>query len=229
MFTIKTGQDLYICAAWKSDTHTPATGLTPTITVWDVFASTIVPSASGASMDEVGNGIYKYTFDGDDVDPNKVYAVYMDGGATLSTYRYQYGAFAGNFGNEDTIATIDTNVDAVLEDTGTTLPATLATIDSVVDALTVDLAALDTKVDGLAALGTGDYPHILSFVDDGGTPRAGMLVWLTLDAAGTNLFTAKKLTNSGGLRTFYVDLNTTYYVWDENHSTYVGSFTKTSA
>lgn len=55
------------------------------------------------------------------------------------------------------LATVDTNVDAILVDTGTTLPATLATIDTNVDAILVDtgttlpatLATIDTVVDAI--------------------------------------------------------------------------------
>jgi phage baseplate assembly protein W/3'-phosphoadenosine 5'-phosphosulfate sulfotransferase (PAPS reductase)/FAD synthetase len=48
-----------------------------------------------------------------------------------------------------TIATVDTVVDAILVDTGTTIPATIATVDTVVDAILVDTgttlpATLDT-------------------------------------------------------------------------------------
>ena len=74
------------------------------------------------------------------------------------------------------IATVDANVDAILVDTGTTLPATLATIDGIADAILVDtgttipgtIATVDANVDailldtaeigaagaGLTALGT---------------------------------------------------------------------------
>ncbi len=56
-----------------------------------------------------------------------------------------------------TIATVDSNVDAILVDTGTTLPASIATIDSNVDAILVDtgttipatIATIDTNVDTL--------------------------------------------------------------------------------
>ena len=43
------------------------------------------------------------------------------------------------------LATVDTNVDSVLEDTGTTLPATLSTIDGKVD-------TIDTVADGIKAV-----------------------------------------------------------------------------
>ena len=44
-----------------------------------------------------------------------------------------------------TIATVDTVVDAILVDTGTTIPATIATVDTVVDAILVDTG---TTLDG---------------------------------------------------------------------------------
>lgn len=49
------------------------------------------------------------------------------------------------------IATIDSNVDAILVDTGTTLPASIATIDANVDAI-----LLDTGTDGVVLAGTPD-------------------------------------------------------------------------
>ncbi len=44
------------------------------------------------------------------------------------------------------LATVDANVDAILVDTGTTLPATLSTIDSVVDSILVDTVGLVTYI-----------------------------------------------------------------------------------
>lgn len=51
-----------------------------------------------------------------------------------------------------TLATIDANVDAILVDTGTTLPATLATIDGIVDAILVDTAEIGAAGAGLTAV-----------------------------------------------------------------------------
>jgi hypothetical protein len=50
------------------------------------------------------------------------------------------------------LATVDGNVDAILEDTGTTLPATLATIDARLDTeIPAILAAVDTEVAAIKA------------------------------------------------------------------------------
>lgn len=60
---------------------------------------------------------------------------------------------------EASLATVDSNVDAILVDTGTTLPASIATIDGNVDAILVDtgttldaaLAVVDANVDAVLA------------------------------------------------------------------------------
>ena len=51
-----------------------------------------------------------------------------------------------------TIATVDTVVDAILVDTGTTIPATIATVDTVVDAVKVVTDAISTNGSGLSAV-----------------------------------------------------------------------------
>ena len=55
-----------------------------------------------------------------------------------------------------TIATVDSNVDSILTDTGTTLPSTLSTIDGIVDAILVDTAEIGTAGAGLSAIPTQD-------------------------------------------------------------------------
>jgi hypothetical protein len=51
-----------------------------------------------------------------------------------------------------TLATIDGIADSILTDTGSTLPATLSTIDSVVDSILVDTVGLDTYIDRVRPL-----------------------------------------------------------------------------
>jgi hypothetical protein len=52
------------------------------------------------------------------------------------------------------LATVDANVDAILVDTGTTIPATIATVDTVVDSILVDTAEIGVAGAGLTALAT---------------------------------------------------------------------------
>jgi len=77
----------YVVIAFFSDGGTPKTGLTPTIEIWDSDATKDV---DGASMTEITNGFYKYTFA--TYDNTKDYGFLADGGATLADYeRYAYG------------------------------------------------------------------------------------------------------------------------------------------
>lgn len=73
--------------AFFTNQGTPATGLTPTIDIWESDGTQVV---SGATMTEVGGGFYKYDFT--DYDGSKHYCIRADGGPTLPTdERYQYG------------------------------------------------------------------------------------------------------------------------------------------
>lgn len=67
----------------------PKTGLTPTVKIWDVIASTIALPAT--PMVEVGDGIYKYDFVG--YVANNKYIFLFDGGPSLLPgERYLYSS-----------------------------------------------------------------------------------------------------------------------------------------
>ena len=87
------------------------------------------------------------------------------------------------------IDTIDSNVDAILVDTGTTIPA-LINSDS----------------------GAGTIQHTYTVTDSAdGTPIDGVEVWVSTDAAGVNVI-ASGHTNSSGIVNFMLDAGT-YYFW----------------
>lgn len=87
------------------------------------------------------------------------------------------------------IDTIDSNVDAILVDTGTTIPA-LINSDS----------------------GAGTIQHTYTVTDSAdGTPIDGVEVWVSTDAAGVNVI-ASGYTNSSGIVIFMLDAGT-YYFW----------------
>jgi len=111
------------------------------------------------------------------------------------------------------IDTVDTNVDAVLVDTGTTLPATLATIDGIVDSILLDTAEIGTAGAGLTDLGgmsttmkaqvnteadtaLTDYDPPTNTEMEARTPTAAQLLYMTRHAA-----TAKPVTFTGGTTT----------------------------
>jgi hypothetical protein len=84
--------------AFFTSSGTPATGLSPTIRIYDLSDDSLV--VNDDSMSEVGDGHYKYDFATYDAD--KDYAIRCDGGISLSdSDRYKYA------GNENYIDDIE--------------------------------------------------------------------------------------------------------------------------
>jgi len=75
-----------------SENGIPKTGLSPTISIWEISAGSETLVVNGGAMTESGNGFYKYNFTTYDL--TKDYVILSDGGSTLpSEERYSY---AGN-------------------------------------------------------------------------------------------------------------------------------------
>jgi hypothetical protein len=77
-----------LIASFFTNSGSPATGLSPTIRIWEVtgLSSTLV--VTDAPMTEVGDGFYKYEFT--TYDPSSEYLFRSDGGASLPIFeRYQ--------------------------------------------------------------------------------------------------------------------------------------------
>jgi len=123
---------------------------------------------------------------------------------------------------------LDLLIDGILEDTGTTLPATLTTIegkvdtvDGIVDSILADTnelqtdwkngGRLDLLLDNCQVAGIGAITWPYTVTDGDGNPVEGCDVWVTSDVAGTNIL-ASGTTNSSGVVTFYLDSGTVY-VW----------------
>ena len=98
---------------------------------------------------------------------------------------------------------LDTEIAAILLDTGTTLPATLTTIDTVVDAIKL-------KTDTLGGAGAITWTYTLTDSVTG-LPIAGAEVWISTDSAGANII-ASGTTDDDGVVTFYLDAGVVY-VW----------------
>ena len=76
-----------IVAGFK-DSDVPKTGLTPAITIYEVSNSDpTTKTVDAKSMTEAGNGLYIYQAD---LDINKRYGLYIDGGAALSSDTERY-------------------------------------------------------------------------------------------------------------------------------------------
>jgi hypothetical protein len=86
--------------------------------------------------------------------------------------------------------TIDANVDSILTDTGTTLPA-----------------LINTRI----TLGVGAITWTYNLVDEHAVPIADATVWVSSDLAGTTVL-ASGVTDAAGNVTFYLDAGTVY-VW----------------
>jgi hypothetical protein len=149
------------------NTHDPADGAgidadgVATYRVYEDETGTPILTGSMALFDAANTvGFYSEQIQltaGNGFEVGKHYTIYIT--ATVDSIA---GTMSHNFqvdnklaGIETKIDTIDTNVDAILVDTGTTLPASLATIDSNVDAILVDtgttipatLSTIDGKID----------------------------------------------------------------------------------
>jgi len=73
--------------AWFTNSGVPATGLTPTISIWKASDSTKVVDEQ--NMSEIAGGIYKYSYA---ADTDTEYVVRCDGGNTLPNVdRYTFG------------------------------------------------------------------------------------------------------------------------------------------
>ena len=126
------------------------TGLTVTVDVYE--GTTATPIVSGGNATELAGGLYYYTLSSGSNDANGMYiAVFKTATTTVDlrhvpaaymipTWADEVSAILEDTGTTipGTITTIDGIVDDILEDTGTTLPSTLSTIDGIVDSILED-------------------------------------------------------------------------------------------
>lgn len=157
---------VYVSAFFTED-FAPKTGLSPTLDGYRL--SDDVKVLDGVAMPEVGGGYYKYDFSAYNEDEE--YVLVSDGGATLDDVeRYKYGGSAeGDIKLiKDDIVIVDGNVDAILVDTGTTLPATLATIEGLINEIKVitDNIPADLEADIIQIKGTCGIWLIAEFTHD---------------------------------------------------------------
>lgn len=188
-----------------------------TVEIWPMNSATQTVTGASLSKFDSQTGYYGYAWDISSVAVG-VYQfriTWVIGGVNISTSGY-VGVTSGTF-------------------TITTPPTAAAVADAVWNETATDhttagsTGALLADIQDDIGLGNGSATHSLHFENQNGVAKAGLQVWLTTDAAGAVLFTSKNnRTNSGGNITFNVALNTAYYVWTSESSTYAGSFTKTS-
>jgi len=125
----------------------PATGLSPTVTVYNLLDNSIAVNA--ASMTEVGSGFYKYDFS--TYDSKNDYAVLFDAGAT-ATVDSRY-TFSGTTSQPEIAAIYD----RLGAPTGASIAADIAAVPTAaenraeMDANSTKLANLDAAVSSRAA------------------------------------------------------------------------------
>ena len=124
--------------AYFTENGTPKTGLTPTLMIWDVSDGSAAVTAG--AFTELAGGWYKYAWAAFDL--TKDYVARADGGGGQPVgERYAPidmagAALSGKIDSiEAKVDTLDGIVDSILEDTGTTLPATLSVIQAKTDNL----------------------------------------------------------------------------------------------
>lgn len=138
------------------------------------------------------------------------------------------GRSVGNIATvQNSIDVVDANVDAILVDTGTTIPAQISALndfdpvtDVVANVTLVDTVTTNTDMRGTdgantitPAIGGGSVEFTLT-VTDGSNPIEGVSVWIATDAAGSNVVAGQSSTNSFGEVTFNLDPGT-YYQWNQ--------------
>jgi hypothetical protein len=154
------------------------TGLTVTVDVWEVTrAGTATEIVTGGNATEIGDGVYRYLLAAGSVDAEAEYIAVFKTADGDTDQQHIPALWVINRANvediddiltdtgttipatittiDNEIATIDGNVDSILEDTGTTLDGKLDTIDGNVDDILVDTGTDGVKIasgelDGLA-------------------------------------------------------------------------------
>lgn len=126
--------------AFFTNNGVPATGLSPTIRIRDVFDNSLL--VTDANMSEVGDGNYKYDFTSYDL--HKDYSIRCDGGIILpNSERYTYG------GNENYIEDIENS----------TLSDQISAIDCSSSASEIinEITEVSTKIDSLSASNQNNF------------------------------------------------------------------------
>lgn len=155
---------------------TPATGLSPTLRIWQIDPGGDILVVTDDAMTEVGDGIYKYVFIA--YNPTLDYVIRSDGGATLpTTERYQSAANvndaqevwgaqttdhndAGSFGEAVNDININVNAAIAVLDVLLKYQSNRTKVDPVANTLTI------YDDDGTTIL------QVFSLLDDTGTPNS---------------------------------------------------------
>jgi len=142
--------------AYFTEYGEPKTGLSPTIRIRDLSDNSLV--ITDVAMSEVGDGFYKYSYAASDNAKNYIGRAY--GGVSQPAGEKYVPCVSECAGTLQTIQTntesiityIDTEIASILEDTGMTIPALIASLNDlssieIQNAITGILNIIDGKVD----------------------------------------------------------------------------------
>jgi hypothetical protein len=177
---------LLVTTGIKTATNSDKTGYTLSTTPPTAADIKTALEADGSKIDhlwemtEDDGGVRRFT-------ENALEEAPSSSGLDAVGVRTAIGLSAANLDTQ--LSTIDANVDAILVNTGTTIPALIN-----------------------AGAGAGTILHTYTITDSGdGSPIDGVEVWVSTDAAGVNVV-ASGYTNSSGVFSVMLDAGT-YYFW----------------
>ena len=141
----ETGGGVYSLALTASETNADRLAIIPSSSTSNVVGSPIIAYTTGGAVPAAAAGAstgLALTSSVDAVD------TVVDGIKAVTDNLPDSGALS-SLATASALATVDGNVDSVLEDTGTTLPATLSTIDGKVDTVDTVADAIKAVTDNL--------------------------------------------------------------------------------
>ena len=213
MRSIKSGSDYIYTTAFKTDTNTAGTGLTPALTMYKLSDSSVIINAQ--EMTEIANGLYKYTIPTASLVTGNSYAIYVDGGATLTTFRYQYDSI-----DIDKIPTVSENVVGIL-DHDVTAHTTASTVGEALNRIDADVSS--------AGAGNGGITQPIYVNDTDGTREAGVKVevYSNADLAEANRISGNRFTDDAGQVVFNLNAGTYYLRASKSGKTFSNPITIT--
>ena len=167
-------------------------------------------------------GKYRLLMDAGDSDTVGVLQISLDSGTNdmplvnldvVEEVVYDRDYVAAATGNTASVIAILADTDELQADD---IPGTLATILADTDELQTDWTdggRLDLLLDEVASIdGAGSVTCNVYTRTGAGNPIDGVDVWITSDAAGTNVTAGTLTSDDAGLTTFYLDAGT-HYLW----------------
>lgn len=136
-----------LISSFFTNSGSPALGLSPTIRIWEVttFGDTLIVNDT---MNEIGDGFYKYVFTG--YDPSTQYLIRTDGGGSLPTAeRYQEGSNQNSANEVWSQQTTDFNSPGTFGELSNDVNTNLNTALAVLDVL-LKYESNRTRVDPIA-------------------------------------------------------------------------------